>query len=163
MMPRTRAHTPHAHTRMHKHTNTDTRKHTTHAPAGAPAYTHRHTRPHTHALTAAAPRRRAAGVALAHGGDGTGPRRDGTGPRRGGTGPRRGWHWPAAGWHWPAAGMALARGGVALARGQAAMESLAEADVVIALGCRMNPFGTLPQCVVAAIRTLIPESRTRYS
>ena len=69
---------------------------------------------------------------------------------------RRGWHWPAVGWHWPAVGMALARG-------QAAMESLAEADVVIALGCRMNPFGTLPQCVVAAIRTLIPELRTLYS
>jgi hypothetical protein len=29
-------------------------------------------------------------VALAHGGDGTGP-------RQGGTGPRRGWHWPAMG------------------------------------------------------------------
>ena len=33
-------------------------------------------------------------MALARGGDGTGP--------------RRGWHWPAAGWHWPA--VALARG-----------------------------------------------------
>mgnify|MGYP000163908360 CR=1 FL=1 len=43
------------------------------------------------------------------------------------------------------AGHALALGPIGYCGSKAAMRVLSEADVVLALGCRLGPFGTLPQ------------------